>query len=159
MEGLSGGITGGITRITKNFGTVVLKKISVRFFMKNCSAFDFFCEIVQCMEGGVTNGYISFHPTPFQPLQFQSFTVSTVHTSNHLPFRPLAISTAENSTYSIRFKVIQILQDVRKQLHQLKNQLNIINKTVLRNFQRSFSMNYHMQRTSPERNQMQFASL
>ena len=62
------------------------------------------------------NGYMSFRPTPFQPLQFQPlqiqpFTLSTVHTFNRLPFRPLANSTATNSTYLIKFKVIQFFQD------------------------------------------------
>ena len=69
-------------------------------------------------------GYMSFRPTPFQPLQFQQlqfqplqfqpFTPSTVHTFNRLPFRPLANSTATNSTCLIKFKVIQFFQDVRK---------------------------------------------
>ena len=66
-------------------------------------------------------GHMSFRPTPFeplqfQPLQFQPFTLSTIHTFNRLPFRPLANSTATNSTYSIKFKVIHFFQDVRKQL-------------------------------------------
>ena len=39
-------------------------------------------------------GYMSFRPTPFQPLQFQPFTLSTVQTFNRLPIRPLANSTA-----------------------------------------------------------------
>ena len=67
------------------------------------------------------HGYMSFRPTPFQPLQFQPlqfqpFTLSTVLTFNRWPFRPLANSTAANSTYLIKFKVIQFFQDVRKQV-------------------------------------------
>ena len=67
------------------------------------------------------NGYMSFRPTPFQPLQFQllqfqPFTLSTVYTFNRLPFRPLENSTAKNSTYSIKFKVIHFFQDVQKQV-------------------------------------------
>ena len=62
------------------------------------------------------DGYMSFRPTPFQPLQFQPITLSTVHTFNRLPFPPLANSTATNSTYLIKFKVIQFFQDVRKQV-------------------------------------------
>ena len=70
------------------------------------------------------NGYMSFRPTPFQPLQFQPlqfqplqfqpFTLSTVLTFNRLQIQPLANSTATNSTYLIKFKVIQFFQDVRK---------------------------------------------
>ena len=56
----------------------------------------------------VFGGYMSFRPTPFQPLQFQPFTLSTVHTFNRLPFRPLANSTATNSTYLIKFKGIPL---------------------------------------------------
>ena len=59
---------------------------------------------------------LQFQPLQFQPLQFQPFTLSTVHTFNRLPFRPLANSTATNSTYLIKFKVIQFFQDVRKQV-------------------------------------------
>ena len=59
--------------------------------------------------------------------------ISAVHSVHCLTFRPLANSTAPNSTYLIRFKVIHFLQDVRKQLKQLKNQLNVINRTFLRN--------------------------
>ena len=42
--------------------------------------------------------------------------ISTVHTFNRSHFQPLANSTATNSTYLIKFKVIQFLQDVRKQV-------------------------------------------
>ena len=74
-----------------------------------------------CSNGALFMGYMSFRPTPFQPLQFQPlqfqpFTLSTIHTFNRLLFRPLANSTATNSTYLIKFKVIQFFQDVRKQL-------------------------------------------
>ena len=37
---------------------------------------------------------MSFRPTPFQPLQFKLFTLSTVHTFNRSYFRPLAFLTA-----------------------------------------------------------------
>ena len=45
-----------------------------------------------------------------------SAATSAVHTFNRLPFRPLANSTAANSTFLFKFKVIQFLQDVRKQV-------------------------------------------
>ena len=38
----------------------------------------------------------TFRPMPFQPLQFQPFTLSTVHTFNRVPFQPRAISTASH---------------------------------------------------------------
>ena len=91
--------------------------------------------------------------------------ISIVHTFNRLPFRPLANPAAENSTYLIISKAIQFFQDVRTQVIWLKNQLNVINETALRNFQRSYWTNYHIYqtwkrcfRTSPEKNQMQIAS-
>ena len=66
-------------------------------------------------------GYMSFRPTPFQPLQFQPlqfqpFTLSTAGLFDRLQIQPLANSTATNSTYLIKFKVIQFFQDVRKQV-------------------------------------------
>ena len=61
-------------------------------------------------------GYMSFRPTPFQPLQFQPLTLSTAGLFDRLQIQPLANSTATNSTYLIKFKVIQIFQDVRKQV-------------------------------------------
>ena len=65
----------------------------------SCSQF-----VILCTSLYIYHSYMSFRPTPFQPLQFQPlrfqpFTLSTVHTFNRLPFRPLANSTATNSTY------------------------------------------------------------
>ena len=59
---------------------------------------------------------LQFQPLQFQPLQFQPFILSTVHTFNRLPFRPIANSTATNTTYLIKVKVIQFFQGVRKQI-------------------------------------------
>ena len=41
-------------------------------------------------------GVRTFRPMPFQPLQFQPYTLSTVHTFNRSHFQPRAISTACN---------------------------------------------------------------
>ena len=65
----------------------------------------------------VFTGYMSFRPTPFQPLQFQLFTLSTACLFNRLLFRPLAFSIAckfnhRQSTYLIKLKIIQFFQDV-----------------------------------------------
>ena len=53
----------------------------------------------------------TFNRSHFQPLAF-----STACKFNRLQIQPLANSTATNSTYLIKFKVIQFFQDVRKQV-------------------------------------------
>ena len=67
------------------------------------------------LNGGAI-GYMSFRPTPFQPLQFQLFTLSTACLFDRVPFQLLANATAINSTYSFKFKVIQFFQHVRKRV-------------------------------------------
>ena len=44
-------------------------------------------------------------------------TLSTVHSFHRLPFRPITISIAANSTYLLKFHVIQFFQDVREQIN------------------------------------------
>ena len=58
----------------------------------------------------------NFNRCNFNRLHFQPFSLSTAGLFDRLQIQPLANSTATNSTYLIKFKVIQFFQDVRKQV-------------------------------------------
>ena len=105
-----------------------IKKINVNTFAA-----------VDCLR--ICKSYVSFSPTPFQPLQFQPCTLSAKHSFNRFHFRQLAKWTAAISTYLIEFKVFQVFQDVRKNLEYLKIQLGTISREVSKKFHLSYWTN------------------
>ena len=79
----------------------------------------------------------NFNRSHFQPLKLPTTC----------PYDRFQIQLPQIRPILEKFMVIQYFQDVREQLRQLKNQLNVINRTVLRNFQKSYWTNYHIYQT------------